>query len=154
MMKKMKYMKIIVMLFGILISCSAKNIFASDTNDIVEEKIDVSENIIEEFGEEEDEKLETFSNSVMVNWTVKNGVRMKTKQFYKKKGSSLNIDLKISPEAKSVKVGYIDEDQIKHYKTVKTKINHNFTIQKTGYIKVFVENSSGKTVTAIGKYIK
>ena len=46
-MKKMRYMKIIVMLFGLLISCSAKNIFASDTNDIVEEKIDVSENIIE-----------------------------------------------------------------------------------------------------------
>ena len=153
-MKKMRYMKIIVMLFGLLISCSAKNIFASDTNDIVEEKIDVSENIIEVFGEEEEGRLEIFSNSVMVNWTIKNGVRKKTKQFYKKKGSSLNIDLKISPETKSVKVGYIDEDQVKHYKTVKAKIYQNFTIQKTGYIKVFVENNSGKTVKVTGDYTK
>lgn len=151
MMKKMRYMKIMVILFGILISCSAKNIFASDTNDIVEEKIDVSENIIEEFGEE---KLETFSNSVVVNWTVKNGVRKKTKQFYKKKGSSINIDLKISPETKSVRVGYLDADQVKHYKTVKAKICQNFTIQKTGYIKVFVENNSGKTVKVTGDYTK
>lgn len=77
-MKKMRYTRIMVMLFAILISCSVKNIFASDTSDVVEEKIDPSENIIEEFGEEE-ENLETFSNSIIVNWTVKSGVRKKGK---------------------------------------------------------------------------
>ena len=149
-MKKMRYMKIIVILFAILISCSTKNIFASD---VIEEKIDPSENIIEEFGEEEG-NLETFSNSIIVNWTVKSGVRKKTKQFYKKKGSSLNIRLQIEPGTKSVKVGYLDEDQVKHYKTVKAEINHDFIIKKTGYIKVFVQNNSGETVKVTGSYKK
>ena len=133
------------------ISCSVTNIFASDTNDVIEEKIDISENIIDEVGEED---FELLSNSITVNWTVKNGVRKKTKEFYKKKGSSINIRLQIAPKTKSVKVGYLDADKVKHYKTVKAEINHNFIIQKTGYIEVFVENSSGKTVTASGTYTK
>mgnify|MGYP002649047824 CR=1 FL=1 len=111
----------------------------------------ISENIIDEVGEED---FELLSNSITVNWTVKNGVRKKTKEFYKKKGSSINIRLQIAPKTKSVKVGYLDADKVKHYKTVKAEINHNFIIQKTGYIEVFVENSSGKTVTASGTYTK
>ena len=66
----------------------------------------------------------------------------------------INIRLQIAPKTKSVKVGYLDADKVKHYKTVKAEINHNFIIQKTGYIEVFVENSSGKTVTASGTYTK
>ena len=146
-----KYIKIMVTVFTLLISCSVTNIFASDTNDVIEEKIDMSENIIDEVGEED---FELLSNSITVNWTVKNGVRKKTKEFYKKKGSSINIRLQIAPKTKSVKVGYLDADKVKHYKTVKAEINHNFIIQKTGYIEVFVENSSGKTVTASGTYTK
>ena len=150
-MKKRNYIKIMVMVFAILISCSVTNIFANDTNDVMEEKIDASENIIDEVGEED---FGMLSNWITVNWTVKNGVRKRSKKFYKKKGSSINIRLQIAPETKSVKVGYVDEDEVKHYKTVKAEINHNFTIQKTGYIQVFVENNSGKTVTVTGNYVK
>ena len=35
-----KYIKIMVTVFTLLISCSVTNIFASDTNDVIEEKID------------------------------------------------------------------------------------------------------------------
>ena len=110
-----KYIKIMVTVFTLLISCSVTNIFASDTNDVIEEKIDISENIIDEVGEED---FELLSNSITVNWTVKNGVRKKTKEFYKKKGSSINIRLQIAPKTKSVKVGYLDADKVKHYKIV------------------------------------
>ena len=51
-------------------------------------------------------------------------------------------------------MGYLDADGVKTYKTVKAKIDYNFTVQKTGYVQVFVENSSGKTVTVDGTYIK
>lgn len=154
MMKKIKYMRIVVITLAILFSCSSYNISANEnTDDIIQEKIDVSESIVEEFGEEQ-ENLELFSNVVGINWTVKNGVRKKTKRFYKKKGSHINIDLKIYPETKSVHVGYLDADGVKTYKTVKAKIDYNFTVQKTGYVQVFVENSSGKTVTVDGTYIK
>ena len=54
----------------------------------------------------------------------------KLKNFIKKKGSSINIRLQIAPKKKSVKVGYLDADKVKHYKTVKAEINHNFIIQK------------------------
>ena len=66
-----KYIKIMVTVFTLLISCSVTNIFASDTNDVIEEKIDISENIIDEVGEED---FELLSNSITVNWTVKNGL--------------------------------------------------------------------------------
>ena len=42
-----KYVKIMITVFTLLISCSVTNIFASDTNDVIEEKIDISENIID-----------------------------------------------------------------------------------------------------------
>lgn len=154
MMKKMKYTRLLVIMVAILFSCSIYNISANENaDDIAEEKINVSENIREEIGDEQKD-LELFSNVVKIDWTVKNVVRKKTKQFYKKKGSTVNINLKIKPGTQSVKVGYLDEDQIKHYKTVKAKIDYDFTIKKTGYIQVFVENNSGKTVTVSGSYIK
>lgn len=77
-----KYIKIMVTVFTLLFSCSVTNIFASDTNDVIEEKIDISENIIDEVGEED---FELLSNSITVNWTVKNGVRRKLKNFIKRK---------------------------------------------------------------------
>jgi len=106
-----KYIKIMVTVFTLLISCSVTNIFASDTNDVIEEKIDISENIIDEVGEED---FELLSNSITVNWTVKNGVRKKTKEFYKKKGSSINIRLQIAPKTKRVQreVKYADINKI------------------------------------------
>ena len=58
-----KYIKIMVTVFTLLISCSVTNIFASDTNDVIEEKIDISENIIDEVGEEDFELLSKFDNS-------------------------------------------------------------------------------------------
>ena len=153
-MKKMKYIRLLIIMVAILFGCSVCNISANEnTDDEVQEKIDETKNISEEFGEEQ-ENLESFSNIVGINWTVKSGIRKRAKEFYKKKGSTVNINLKLSPETQSVKVGYIDKDEVKHYKTVKGKINHSFTIQKTGYIQVFVENNSGKTVTVTGNYIK
>ena len=56
--------------------------------------------------------------------------KKENKRFYKKKGSTVNINLKIKPGTQSVKIGYLDKDQIKHYKTVKAKIDYDFTIKK------------------------
>lgn len=77
-----KYIKIMVTVFTLLISCSVTNIFASDTNDVIEEKIDISENIIDEVGEED---FELLSNSITVNWTVKMELERKLKNFIKRK---------------------------------------------------------------------
>ena len=79
--KKMKHMRLLIIIFAILFSCSTYNISANEnTDDIVEEKIDVSENINEEIGDEQ-EDLESISNVVEIDWTVKNGVRKKTKRI-------------------------------------------------------------------------
>ena len=64
-----KYIKIMVTVFTLLISCSVTNIFASYTIDVIEENRDISEHIIDEVGEED---FELLSNSITVNWTVKN----------------------------------------------------------------------------------
>lgn len=96
-----------------MFSCSTYNISANEnTDDIVEEKIDVSENINEEIGDEQ-EDLESISNVVEIDWTVKNGVRKKTKEFYKKKGSTVNINLKIKPGTQSVKIYNINTNNLK-----------------------------------------
>lgn len=45
----MKHMRLLIIIFAILFSCSNYNISANEnTDDIVEEKIDVSENINED----------------------------------------------------------------------------------------------------------
>lgn len=69
----MKHMRLLIIIFAILFSCSTYNISANEnTDDIVEEKIDVSENINEEIGDEQ-EDLESISNVVEIDWTVKMG---------------------------------------------------------------------------------
>ena len=66
-----------VTVFTLLISCSVTNIFASDTNDVIEEKIDISENIIDEVGEED---FELLSNSITV--ISKASAILKLKEMY------------------------------------------------------------------------
>ena len=52
----MKHMRLLIIIFAILFSCSTYNISANEnTDDIVEEKIDVSENINEEIGDEQED---------------------------------------------------------------------------------------------------
>ena len=89
---------------------------------VCEEKVDTKENIVEE-EEEQQEFMEILSNQILIDWSVKNGVRKESKQFYKKKDSLLKINLQIKPETQSVKVGYLDADGVKYYKSVKSKIN-------------------------------
>lgn len=153
-MKKRLYVEILVIFSMIILCCSVKEIYADDNMDVVcEEKVDTKENIVEE-EEEQQEFMEILSNQILIDWSVKNGVRKESKQFYKKKDSLLKINLQIKPETQSVKVGYLDADGVKHYKSVKSKINSSIKIQSSGNIKFFVENSSGKSVTVKGYYIK
>ena len=58
------YIKIMVTVFTRLISCSVTNIFASDTNDVIEEKIDISENIIDEVGAVSYTHLDVYKRQV------------------------------------------------------------------------------------------
>lgn len=153
-MKKRLYVEMLVIFSMVILCCSVKKIYADDNMDVVcEEKVDTKENIVEE-EEEQQEFIEILSNQILIDWSVKNGVRKESKQFYKKKDSLLKINLQIKPETQSVKVGYLDVNGVKYYKTVKSKINSSIKIQSSGNIKFFVENSSGKSVTVKGYYIK
>ena len=131
-MKKRLYVEMLVIFSMIILCCSVKEIYADDNMDVVcEEKVDTKENIVEE-EEEQQEFMEILSNQILIDWSVKNGVRKESKQFYKKKDSLLKINLQIKSETQSVKVGYLDADGVKYYKSVKSKINSSIKIQSSG----------------------
>ena len=94
-MKKRLYVEMLVIFSMIILCCSVKEIYADDNMDVVcEEKVDTKENIVEE-EEEQQEFMEILSNQILIDWSVKNGVRKESKQFHKKKDSVLKINLQI-----------------------------------------------------------
>lgn len=97
---------------------------------------------------------ELMSGQTSISWSLKNDSIKYTKGFYKKAGTKLSINLRIVPNTQKVKIGYSDSEKKLHSIEGKSALKKTFTINKSGNIRVFVMNTSGKKVTVAGYYIK
>ena len=81
-------------------------------------------------------------------WTIKNGYTMKTPAFHKDKGGQVNVAGTISPSEKYVTLGITQPDG--SIRAIKVSGNFSFTFKDlamTGSYRVFIQNTSGSTVT-------
>lgn len=82
------------------------------------------------------------------NWTIKNGYTMKTPAFHKDKGGQVYVAGTISPSEKYVTIGITQPDG--SIRAIKVSGNFSFTFKDlamTGSYRVFIQNTSGSTVT-------
>lgn len=92
-------------------------------------------------------------SSVGMEWTINGGEAAETEAFYCKKGDTISVNMGISPENISVKVGIIKPDGKKTYIWGKgDKVAHDFSVSVSGSYKVFVENGTGTAVDVDGTY--
>lgn len=150
-------MMLLTMILAMMISISIPIYAAESENetdgDIKVEKLDPSDGITEIYDEENGE-MGLFSTKVNIAWSIGNKARKYSGKFYKKAGSTLKIDFKIKPGTQKVKAGYLDGTENKYFVTATSSVTKTFKIKKSENIRVFVENSSGKSVVVTGYYEK
>lgn len=84
-------------------------------------------------------------------WTVGGSELVETEAFSCKTGDTISVNLGISPDNISVKVGIIKPDGKKTYILGKgSNVTHEFSVSSAGSYKVFVENGTKTTVEIIG----
>lgn len=88
-----------------------------------------------------------------MEWTINGGEAAETEAFSCKKGDTISVNIGISPENISVKVGIIKPDGRKTFIWGKGKeVEHKFSVSVSGSYKVFVENGTGTAVDVDGTY--
>ena len=97
-----------------------------------------------------DSRMELYSTSYDVDWTVYARKMYGTSYFKKTKGSTVSIDITTSANAKG---GIIDDDGKMTYVEGK-KLKYVFSISKDDYYSVFVQNNNWYAITAKGEYAK
>lgn len=88
-----------------------------------------------------------------INWSVEPNVRMVTKTFYVKAGQKISISCTVSPASSSYWIGIMDPGNDVRYVTGTGSLSHEFTVQKSGFHRVLVQNNSSVTITATGAYM-
>ena len=82
------------------------------------------------------------------DWTVASGIRKLSKSIYLEEGQAVILSGNISPNSVSVKVGIRDSSLNSSYVSVNGLFSCLFSITTSDYYRIFVENTSGTTVTA------
>lgn len=115
----------------------------------------ISNQVVEDGFIEEIENMEVvpFSTTVNVNWTVNAKVLKRSKEFTKKAGEEIAINIRVSP-AKKVQIGIIEGGKVKKSYQTTTGINRKIPITKKDTYAVFVQNMSGSQIKAKGSYQK
>ena len=134
----------------IMIALIPSNVRADDTDDMI-----ISNQVVEDGFIEEIENMEVvpFSTTVNVNWTVNAKVLKRSKEFTKKAGEEIAINIRVSP-AKKVQIGIIEGGKVKKSYQTTTGINRKIPITKKDTYAVFVQNMSGSQIKAKGSYQK
>lgn len=87
------------------------------------------------------------------NWTVDHNAMRCTAGFQVNAGRKIRIAIDLEPGDRTVKAGIMKPDGKISYVSGKHSLSHTFCISMTGTYKVFVSNSSGKSVTVRGSYV-
>lgn len=117
-----------------------------------EETVEYIETVEEAFKGFQVEEAEEMARSRAINWTIKNKYVMKSVEFSKTKGSSIDVAVCIDPSDRQVTVGIIRPDGKAQYIYGKGAISHSFKVEETGKYRVYITNNSGVDVTATGAY--
>ena len=90
---------------------------------------------------------------MLFSWTVSPGVLKITPAYYCTSGQGMQVSCLFTPTTQSVRIGILEPDGTKRFLQTSSGAYHTFSLTKTGYYYVFVENiSSYTTITAEGHY--
>lgn len=92
------------------------------------------------------------SGAALYDWTLKKGGVAKTDAFTKKKGGTIRVTFGMDPANVKVTVGIIDPKGKSLGVSGKGTVTHTFSVKESGSYKVYVKNTSAKTITATGYY--
>ena len=110
------------------------------------------EGVIIEEGEVEGNGLARGA-TMLFDWTVEPGVLKKGPSYYCTSGQGMQVSCLFTPTTQSVRIGILEPDGTKRFLQTSSGAYHTFSLTKTGYYYVFVENiSSYTTITAEGHY--
>lgn len=88
----------------------------------------------------------------ILNWTVDHNAMLCTGGFQVETGREIRIEFDLEPGDRTVKAGIMKPDGKISYVSGRHSLSHTFHISRTGTYRVFVSNSSGKSVTVKGSY--
>ncbi|MBQ8637609.1 MAG: M56 family metallopeptidase [Lachnospiraceae bacterium] len=94
----------------------------------------------------------SISSMGTFEWSVGDGVLMKSNSIYLEAGSGIRIHVYIEPSDLPVKMGLITPSGLYRYVTGSDSLENNFVIFQSGNYAIFVENQNGTAVEVCGVY--
>ncbi len=94
--------------------------------------------------------MQRRDGSFAVDWEVPAGTIVSSSTFTVSSGKKIRVNLTLTPDDQTVKVGIIKPDGTKTYINGEDMVAHSFSATKTGSYRVYIENENDVDVLAEG----
>ena len=117
-------------------------------NEYVEYEIKPEEGSLD-FGEYDEVEIDSFGT---ISAKLKKNSSWYTGKFKASSGQIITLTIKAKPTDLKLKIGIIEPDNTKRYISFTKSANPDFSLDQTGYYRIFIQNDTSKTVTLSGTY--
>lgn len=110
-----------------------------------------SDGIIDMYGEDLDDGIDTLSSSGNISWDIYAGVRRSTSSFYADAGERIVVSVFSVEPLHTVRAGIIQPDGSKRYVLINSD-SHIFELTMSGSYRVYIQNDSTDKIRVEGYY--
>ncbi len=110
-----------------------------------------SDGVIDMYGEDSDDGIDTLSSSGDISWDVYAGMRRSTSSFHADEGQRIVVSVFSVEPLHTVRAGIIQPDGSKRYVLINSD-SHIFELTMSGSYRVYIQNDSTDKVRVEGYY--
>ena len=104
-------------------------------------------------GETLEGEVQESRASTSFEWAIPARTRVQTPEFYRNAGDQLSVSILPTPLDASFRLGITEPDGTRRYILCNGNTTHTFSLTQSGSYRIYVENTSGSTITVVGTYV-
>lgn len=104
-------------------------------------------------GETLEGEVQESRASTSFEWAIPARTRVQTPEFYRNAGDQLSVSILPTPLDASFRLGITEPDGTRRYILCNGNTTHTFSLTQSGSYRIYVENTSGSTISVVGTYV-